>query len=80
MKYAPDSILPNHRTQQQLDNDVRAFYDYWKSEYLIEDGASEDGFPLYRVAFGKSEEAAKETTVSEGQGYGMLIVPIDGGI
>ena len=72
--YAPNSILPNHRTQAELDNDARAFYDYWKSEYLIEDGSSADGSPLYRVAFGKSEEAQK-TTVSEGQGYGMLIVP-----
>jgi endoglucanase len=72
--YAPNSILPNHRTREQLDNDVRVFYDYWKSEYLIQDGAGEDGAPLYRVAFGK-DESAKGTTVSEGQGYGMLIVP-----
>ena len=75
VQYAPKSILPSHRTQEELDNDVRAFYDYWKSEYLVEDGSSADGFPLYRVAFGKSEEA-RGTTVSEGQGYGMMIVPI----
>ena len=76
--YAPGSILPNHRTQEELDNDVRVFYDYWKSEYLIEDGSSDDGFPIYRVAFGKSEDA-QGTTVSEGQGYGMMIVPIMAG-
>jgi endoglucanase len=76
--YAPNSILPNHRTREELDNDVRTFYEYWKSEYLIKEGASADGSPLYRVAFGKSEEAQK-TTVSEGQGYGMLIVPIMAG-
>jgi len=74
VKYAPGSILPSHRTREELDNDVRAFYDYWKSEYLIKDGLDDDGFPLYRVAFGKSEEA-QATTVSEGQGYGMMIVP-----
>ena len=78
VEYAPGSILPSHRTQEELDNDVRAFYDYWKSEYLIEDGSSDDGFPMYRVAFGKSEEA-RGTTVSEGQGYGMMIVPIMAG-
>lgn len=78
VEYAATSILPSHRTQDELDNDVRVFYDYWKSEYLIEDGISADGFPLYRVAFGKSEEA-QETTVSEGQGYGMMIVPIMAG-
>jgi endo-1,4-beta-D-glucanase Y len=73
VEYAVGSILPNHRTQAELDNDVRAFYDYWKSEYLIDNGLSDNGFPLYRVAFGKSEEA-RGTTVSEGQGYSMVIV------
>ena len=73
VEYAPGGILPNHRTQEELDQDVRAFYDYWKSEYLVE-----DGFPLYRVAFGKSEDA-RVTTVSEGQGYGMMIVPLMAG-
>src|SRR5688572_22920760 len=62
--YATTSILPSHRTQGQLDDDVRAFYDYWKSEYLVQDGTSADGYPLYRVAFGKSEDA-RGTTVSE---------------
>jgi endo-1,4-beta-D-glucanase Y len=76
--YAPNSILPSHRTQEQLDEDVRAFYDHWKSEYLIQDGTSADRFPIYRVAFGKSDET-RGTTVSEGQGYGMLIVPIMAG-
>lgn len=76
--YAPNSILPSHRTQEQLDEDVRVFYDYWKSQYLIEDETSADGFLMYRVAFGKSDEA-RGTTVSEGQGYGMLIVPIMAG-
>lgn len=76
--YAPNSILPNHRTQEQLDDDVRAFYDYWKMEYLIEAGTNSDGILMYRVAFGKSEEA-RLTTVSEGQGYGMMIVPMMAG-
>jgi len=66
VEYASGSILPNHRTQGQLDDDVRAFYDYWKSEYLIQDGASEDGYPLYRGAFGR-DLSANGTTVCEGQ-------------
>lgn len=70
--YAPDSILPNHRTQTQLDDDARAFYDYWKETYLIEAGQTADGNPLYRVAFGKAAPN-KADTVSEGQGYGMMI-------
>ncbi len=78
VEYAPNSILPSHRTQQQLDDDVRAFYDYWKSEYIVEAGSNADGVLMYRVAFGKSEEAYART-VSEGQGYGMMIVPIMAG-
>ncbi len=76
--YAPNSILPNHRTQSQLDDDVRTFYEYWKSEYLAEAGTDVNGITMFRVAFGK-DEPAYSTTVSEGQGYGMLIVPMMAG-
>jgi len=76
--YAPNSILPNHRTQLQLDDDVRAFYDQWKSEYLVEAGMDANGIMMVRVAFGKAEPNYS-TTVSEGQGYGMLIVPMMAG-
>ncbi len=75
---APGSILPNHRSQVQLDNDVRAFYDYWKATYIVEAGTSAKGNPLYRVAFGK-DQPNKDATVSEGQGFGMVIVPLMGG-
>ncbi|MCE9647167.1 MAG: beta-glucanase [Chloroflexi bacterium] len=77
-QYISNSILPNHRSQAELDDDVRTFYEYWKSEYLIQDGMTGDGRLLYRVAFGKNKDAQK-TTVSEGQGYGMLILPVMAG-
>ncbi len=76
--YAPSSMLPSHRTQAQLDDDVRAFYDQWKSEFLIEAGMDANGIMMVRVAFGKAEPNYS-TTVSEGQGYGMLIVPMMAG-
>ena len=76
--YASNSILPSHRTQEQLDNDMRAFYDQWKSEYLIEAGTGTNGIMMVRVAFGK-DEPNYSTTVSEGQGYGMMIVPMMAG-
>lgn len=76
--YAQDSIIPNHRTQEQLDNDVRAFYDYWKENYLIQDGQDSEGHLLYRIAFGKNSEG-QANTVSEGQGFGMIILPIMAG-
>lgn len=76
--YATGSILPSHRTQAQLDGDVRAFYDAWKQTYLLEAGTSADGHPLYRIAFGESAPN-HDQTVSEGQGFGMVIVPIMAG-
>lgn len=74
--YAPGTILPNHRTQNQLDNDVRAFYDQWKTDYLVAAGTSSANDPLYRVSFGSSDP---DRTVSEGQGYGMIIVALMAG-
>ncbi|MCB0120045.1 MAG: hypothetical protein KDD72_13505, partial [Anaerolineales bacterium] len=76
--YAPNSILPNHRTQEQLDDDVRAYYDYWKANYVAEAGTTSDGIMMYRVVLGK-DEPTRSTTVSEGQGYGMVIMPIMAG-
>lgn len=68
--YAPATIQPNHRTQAQLDDDIRAFYDLWKSSFLVE----VPGNPTrYRI------ETNPNRTVSEGQGYGMIIVAIMAG-
>lgn len=69
-KYASGTILPSHRTQAQLDDDVRAYYAVWKSTFLKKDGS------LYRVSFGSTNPAR---TVSEGQGYGMVIVAMMAG-
>ena len=76
--YAPNSILPDHRTREQLDDDLRAYYDHWKENYLAEAGMNGDGITMYRVVLGK-DEPTRSTTVSEGQGYGMMIVPIMAG-
>jgi endo-1,4-beta-D-glucanase Y len=71
--YAPGTIRPNQRTQAQLDDDVRLFYDQWKADYLV---AVTDSPTRYRVSFG-SEDPSR--TVSEGQGYGMVIVALMAG-
>jgi len=76
VRYASGAIRPNHRNQTELDNDVRAFYDYWKAKYLVAAGPTAQGNPLYRVSFGSSDP---DRTVSEGQGYGMLIVALMAG-
>ncbi|TAN47245.1 MAG: hypothetical protein EPN21_18060 [Methylococcaceae bacterium] len=69
--YAAATIKPDHRTQAQLDADVQAFYDQWKKSYVISAGISPAGNPLYRISYGSTDPGR---TVSEGQGYGMVIV------
>jgi len=64
-------------TNRQND-DVITFYDYWKKNYIAPAGFDSKGHKMYRVKFGKSGENAKKT-VSEGQGYGMLITVIMAG-
>ncbi|MFH0792463.1 MAG: glycosyl hydrolase family 8 [bacterium] len=59
-----------------MDDDVRAAYTRWKSKYLAQAGTELDGQPRYRV---KLASAATSATVSEGQGYGMLIVALMAG-
>ena len=59
------------------DSDVTNFYNYWKNSYLANAGIS-DGNTLYRIKFGKSGTNAN-STVSEGQGYGMIITTIMAG-
>jgi endo-1,4-beta-D-glucanase Y len=75
ISYAPGTILPAF-SRNQLDNDVKAYYAFWKSRYLVSAGTSEQGLPLYRVSYGSTNPAR---TVSEGQGYGMMIVAIMAG-
>jgi endo-1,4-beta-D-glucanase Y len=55
---------------------VRAFYDYWKDQYVVSEGTTPGGDPLYRISFGRTDPTV---TVSEGQGYGMVIVALMAG-
>lgn len=76
LAYAPGTIRPNHRNQAEQDDDVRAFYDQWKTDYLVAAGTTPAGHPLYRVSFGQTNPGR---TVSEGQGYGMIIIALMAG-
>jgi hypothetical protein len=76
VSYAPGTLRPSRRTQTQQDDDVRALYARWKSRYLADAGTAADGSVLYRVSFGSSNPGR---TVSEGQGYGMVIVALMAG-
>ncbi|MCI5223168.1 MAG: beta-glucanase, partial [Candidatus Electrothrix sp. AR4] len=76
--YAANTIYPNHRTQEQQDDDARAFYDAWKASYIVNAGVTIEGNTLYRVVYGTTLPD-KDRTVSEGQGYGMIIVVLMAG-
>lgn len=74
--YSANSIKPDHRSQEQLDADVAAFYEQWKQDYLVHEGDL-DGHPLYRI--NAPTDKIADRTVSEGQGYGMVIVALMAG-
>jgi endoglucanase len=73
--YAGGSIKQNAYDQDEMDEDVRDFYAYWKGHYVLSDRRA-DGRTMYRISFGKRRS---EKTVSEGQGYGMIIVALMAG-
>ena len=77
--YAPGTIGPDHRSQAALDDDVRAAYASWKRRYLVRLPARVDGVRLCRVAFGRPGTGNHRVTVSEGQGYGLVITALMAG-
>ncbi len=64
------------RTRAQVDADIRAFYDQWKHDYVIQVTDGNTSGPLYRISAGKNDSWR---TVSEGQGYGMLLTVLMAG-
>ncbi|RLB76590.1 MAG: beta-glucanase [Deltaproteobacteria bacterium] len=79
LTYGKGTILPNQYPREWMDDDARAFYDYWKGEYLAQAGEDKAGNPLFRITFGHPGSSNYGTTVSEGQGYGMIIVALMAG-
>jgi len=64
-------IKPSQYTQEELDQQVKAFYDGWKNKYLKQ-GCEDDQYHVYFAS-------GNTVTVSEAMGYGMLIVPLMAG-
>ncbi len=64
-------IKPSNFTQEQLDQQVKSYYDAWKDKYLINGCESNQ----YYVFF----DSGNTVTVSEAMGYGMIIVPLMAG-
>lgn len=76
LQYVEGSLRPDHRSVELLNDDVRAAYRRWWLRYVQQAGVEADGQPRYRVAMEVSPHAR---TVSEGQGYGMIIVALMAG-
>src|SRR4051794_17870634 len=72
VQYQPGVIKPAHVSQQQMDDSTRSFYKAWKAHY-IRAGCGEGS---YYVWF---ERPGNKQCVSEGQGYGMIIVALMAG-
>ena len=74
--YAPETRRPNHIDRQAQDRIVRRVYDQWKQHYITRVETSATNRLMFRVNKGGYK---KEQTVSEGQGYGMIIVALMAG-
>src|ERR1700692_3332000 len=72
-KYAQGVVIPDHITQKELDDSTYSFYTRWKQRY-VKKSTCTDGYYIW------SENAEKNNQcVSEGQGYGMIIVALMSG-
>jgi glycosyl hydrolase family 8 len=72
--YHKGTILPDHITRAQLDDQVRSFYTAWKLHYIREGCGNAESYIWF-----ESDEEHNKQCVSEGQGYGMLIVALMAG-
>jgi len=75
--YTAGTIKPSGFTQQQLDAQVAAYYDAWKVKYLSPACGDGTYFVLDNDLGGGTTK--NDNCVSEGQGYGMVIVPLMAG-
>ena len=71
--YAEGTIKPNHILQRQLDDSVRSFYRGWKERYINDDAGEGNYYVWVEGSVGNKQ------CVSEGQGYGMMILALMAG-
>jgi endo-1,4-beta-D-glucanase Y len=72
VKYFAGTIKPNHISQLQLDNAVSSFYTQWKKRFIKNTPGKAESFVWF-------ENKGNKQCVSEGQGYGMMIVALMAG-
>jgi len=72
VKYFAGTIKPNHISQTQLDNAVSSFYTQWKKQFIKNTPGKTESFVWF-------ENKGNKQCVSEGQGYGMIILALMAG-
>lgn len=72
VKYAAGSIKPSNISQHKIDNAVENFYTQWKARYIKSITNKQESFVWFEGTNGKQ-------CVSEGQGYGMIVVVLMAG-
>jgi hypothetical protein len=71
--YFGGAILPNHISQAAMDDTVRSFYRQWKQHYILPGCSPGEKYVWFEGT------SSRNICVSEGQGYGMMIVALMAG-
>ena len=71
--YEQGTILPNHVSQEEMDDSVKSFYKAWKRHYVLPSSRQGESYIFFEGTRGTN------ICVSEGQGYGMVIVALMAG-
>jgi endo-1,4-beta-D-glucanase Y len=71
--YQQGTILPNHVSQEEMDDSVKSFYLAWKRHYVLPGCRQGEKYIWFEGTQGTN------ICVSEGQGYGMVIVALMAG-
>jgi len=71
--YQEGTILPNNISQEEMDDSVKSFYLAWKKHYVLTGCRPDEKYVWFEGSRGSN------ICVSEGQGYGMVIVALMAG-
>lgn len=77
VEYTAGSIKPNGVSQTILDKKVKSFYSKWKNRYIVNGCEADEYYVFYN--YEGYADPADAICVSEGQGYGMLIMALMAG-
>ncbi len=72
INYFDGTVKPSHISQTKLDNSIRSFYIQWKKRFIKSTPGKQENFVWF-------ENKGNKQSVSEGQGYGMIIVALMAG-